>query len=398
MIKSFLRIVNPFSIKRRTIVESSIYDEKEFREIIGRERDRVDRHNGKFSLVSFGVRTLHRKENISEPLIRVLLARKLRSIDYAGRCCSGHISVMLHNADSKGAMCYVRNICHLYGNEANPIEFSIFTYPDESKNKGDGGIPECFPSDFPLIGSKKDFERKSFCAKNIQEELSRISPPASTGMLKDNSSPRWGFRNIFVKKMSVWKRIFDIVGSAVCVFIFSPIMLLLALIIKLSSTGPIIFKQKRAGICGRPFTFYKFRSMIINAEEKKKELLSHNLRTGPVFKMSNDPRVTFVGKFIRKWSLDELPQFFNVLKGDMSLVGPRPPTLDEVPEYDEWHKRRLDIKPGITCIWQVYARHNKSFENWVRLDIDYARSQSLLLDLKILFKTIPAVISRKGAC
>ena len=137
--------------------------------------------------------------------------------------------------------------------------------------------------------------------------------------------------------------------------------------------------------------------MVFGAEHKIKELMKYNYRTGPVFKMKDDPRITRVGSFIRNWSIDELPQFFNVLLGDMSMVGPRPPTIDEVPQYDRWHKRRLDIIPGITCIWQAYARQNKCFENWVRLDIEYARKYSLLMDMKILFKTIHTVLSRQGA-
>ena len=137
--------------------------------------------------------------------------------------------------------------------------------------------------------------------------------------------------------------------------------------------------------------------MNVDADEKKSELLQFNERTGPVFKMENDPRVTRLGFFLRKWSLDELPQFINVLLGDMSLVGPRPPTLDEVEKYQSWHNYRLEIKPGITCIWQVYARHEKSFENWVRLDIKYRKEQSLLLDMKLIALTLPAVLSRRGA-
>jgi lipopolysaccharide/colanic/teichoic acid biosynthesis glycosyltransferase len=137
--------------------------------------------------------------------------------------------------------------------------------------------------------------------------------------------------------------------------------------------------------------------MVVDAERHKRELARFNERTGPVFKMTNDPRVTPIGKFIRKWSLDELPQFFNVLKGDMSLVGPRPPTLDEVEEYEIWQGRRLEVKPGITCLWQVTARQDRDFERWVRLDIEYERRQSFLFDLKILFMTPFAVISRKGA-
>jgi lipopolysaccharide/colanic/teichoic acid biosynthesis glycosyltransferase len=189
----------------------------------------------------------------------------------------------------------------------------------------------------------------------------------------------------------------DIAGSLAAILFFGPLMLGVAIAVKLTSEGPIIFRQKRAGLGGKPFDFYKFRSMVVDAERHKRELARFNERTGPVFKMTNDPRVTPIGKFIRKWSLDELPQFFNVLKGDMSLVGPRPPTLDEVEEYEIWQGRRLEVKPGITCLWQVTARQDRDFERWVRLDIEYERRQSFLFDLKILFMTPLAVISRKGA-
>lgn len=211
------------------------------------------------------------------------------------------------------------------------------------------------------------------------------------------TKPVNGLEQIFVRRIPLWKRGMDILGAIVGLVVFSPVMLAVTIAIKLTSKGPVIFKQKRAGLGGKPFTFYKFRSMVIDAEDKKKQLMKFNFRTGPVFKMNNDPRITTVGKFIRKSSLDELPQFYNVLRGDMSLVGPRPPTLDEVPQYDSWQNRRLEVKPGITCIWQISARHDSDFDNWVRLDIEYVKKKSLLLDIKILLLTMPAVLSRKGA-
>lgn len=212
-----------------------------------------------------------------------------------------------------------------------------------------------------------------------------------------NIGTAFALEPLFYKNVPLWKRAMDIVCSVSCIIIFSPIMIAVACVIKLTSKGPVLFKQQRSGLGGRPFTFYKFRSMVFGAEHKKKELMKYNFRTGPVFKMKDDPRITLVGRFIRKWSIDELPQLFNVLRGDMSTIGPRPPTIDEVPQYDRWHNRRLDIKPGITCLWQAYARQNKCFDNWVRMDIEYARKYSLLLDMKILLKTIHTVLSCKGA-
>jgi exopolysaccharide biosynthesis polyprenyl glycosylphosphotransferase len=195
----------------------------------------------------------------------------------------------------------------------------------------------------------------------------------------------------------VTKRIFDFSVSLVLLFLLLPCMAVIAVIIKVSSQGPAIFKQKRMGYNGRVFNCYKFRTMICNAEELKDNLCELNEMEGPVFKIRNDPRVTKIGKFLRKTSIDELPQLVNVIKGDMSLVGPRPPIPEEVCKYQLSDRRRLSIKPGITCTWQVSGRNSVSFEEWMKLDQKYIDEWSLLLDLRILLKTIPAVLLQKGA-
>ena len=197
--------------------------------------------------------------------------------------------------------------------------------------------------------------------------------------------------------MPLWKRALDIVGASFGLLLLSPIMIAIALLVKFTSPGPVIFRQKRMGQGGRPFDFFKFRSMIPDAEHLKKDLRAKNELSGPVFKIKNDPRITPIGRILRKTSLDELPQFWNVLRGDMSLVGPRPPTLDEVPQYELWQRRRLDVTPGITCIWQVSGRSKIGFIEWVRMDIRYARNRTLANDLKLLAKTIPAVLAKDGA-
>ena len=194
-----------------------------------------------------------------------------------------------------------------------------------------------------------------------------------------------------------WKRAMDIVGATIGLVLCSPIMLTAAVAIKLTSKGPAIFKQQRAGLGGKPFTFYKLRSMHVGAEAQKADLRPYNEQTGPVFKMANDPRVTPIGHFIRKWSIDETPQLWNVLNGDMTLVGPRPATLDEVVCYGAWQMRRLDVTPGITCLWQVSGRSEIGFGAWVRLDLQYARRISVLGDLSLLCRTPGAVLSSRGA-
>ena len=193
------------------------------------------------------------------------------------------------------------------------------------------------------------------------------------------------------------RRILDMAGSFLLLAILSPLFLLIGFFIRLDSSGPAIYRQIRCGLNGRKFWFYKFRSMIDGAEQQKGGLTPYNLMNGPVFKMENDPRITRVGRFLRKSSLDEIPQLFNVLRGDMSLVGPRPPLPEEVAQYKGWQKRRLSMKPGITGLWQVSGRNLLDFDDWMKMDLAYIDHWSLWLDLKILLKTIPAVFSRKGA-
>jgi len=176
-------------------------------------------------------------------------------------------------------------------------------------------------------------------------------------------------------------------------------MILVAVAIKLTSPGPVFFRQQRSGLNGRPFTMLKFRSMVTDAEQRRHELEVLNEMSGPVFKVTHDPRVTPIGRLLRKFSLDELPQLLNVARGDMSLVGPRPLPVDEVRRFDELaHRRRLSVKPGITCLWQISGRNNVTdFKDWVRLDLEYIDNWSLWLDLRILARTVPVVLLGTGA-
>jgi len=196
----------------------------------------------------------------------------------------------------------------------------------------------------------------------------------------------------------IFKRLSDIVISSLSLTVLSPFLLVISVLIKATSPGSVFFKQVRCGLNGRKFTMYKFRTMVNGAEARLEALLAKNQMQGPVFKMDHDPRVTRVGRLLRKMSLDELPQLFNVLKGDMSIVGPRPPIPKEVKSYEPWHRRRLSMRPGITCIWQVNGRNAiTDFNRWTKLDLYYIDHWSLGLDLKIMLKTIPTVILGVGA-
>ena len=193
------------------------------------------------------------------------------------------------------------------------------------------------------------------------------------------------------------RRILDVFLASVLAILTLPITIATAVLIKVTSPGPVLFKQERSGLNGRVFVMYKFRSMTDNSEQLRFELETLNEMDGPVFKSSRDPRITVIGKIIRRFSVDELPQLYNVLRGDMSLVGPRPPLPQEVARYARWQRRRLSMKPGMTCLWQISGRNEVSFDDWMKLDLTYIDNWSLLLDLKILLKTVPVVLLGRGA-
>lgn len=204
-----------------------------------------------------------------------------------------------------------------------------------------------------------------------------------------------------VPHLSAWqvavKRIIDVAVSLIAMLVLIPLTAIIAVGIKLSSKGPVFFKQARVGLNGTLFILYKFRSMYENADEIKQSLGHMNEAEGPIFKIKRDPRITKLGAILRKTSLDELPQFINVLRGEMSLVGPRPPLPLEVDKYTDYQRGRLAVRPGLTCLWQVQGRSSVSFDRWVELDLEYIRRQSLWLDLVILLKTVPAVLKGTGA-
>jgi lipopolysaccharide/colanic/teichoic acid biosynthesis glycosyltransferase len=205
-------------------------------------------------------------------------------------------------------------------------------------------------------------------------------------------SPCWRSQSLRAAKRSV-----DVVGAGALMVLLSPLFFVLALAVKLTSAGPIFYRWKVVGYGGKPFTGYKFRSMCANADELKARLENRNEMTGPVFKVTNDPRVTKLGAWMRRYSLDELPQLYSVFTGDMSLVGPRPPLVTEYERFTDFQKQKLSVKPGITCLWQVSGRNKvNDFDEWVRLDLEYIRTWSLKLDFNILLRTVSAVTSGSG--
>jgi exopolysaccharide biosynthesis polyprenyl glycosylphosphotransferase len=265
----------------------------------------------------------------------------------------------------------------------NPVDVVIFTSGKSSLSEVESAILACEVEGVEawLVA---DFVRTSIARPTMDEVMGKP-------MIVFRSAPEVSWALLF-------KGAFDRLGAAVLLVLLSPLLLAIALLIKLSSRGPVLFKQERCGVRGRVFVMHKFRSMVSDAEQRQAELMVFNEMDGPVFKIARDPRITGIGRFLRRTSLDELPQLVNVLMGKMSLVGPRPLPVREVRQFKSpWQRRRLSMKPGITCLWQIAGRNTVGFEEWMRLDLQYIDTWSLWLDFKILVKTIPVVLMGKGA-
>ena len=392
----FWNRLNPFIRSRQARALHGLRSAHELQTILEQERNRADRTGREFSVVVFDVGNSDQDRAAVRHLVQVL-DQRLRSTDEVGWFDEGRIGVVLPDTPAEGAWMLADDVCETIAANGPRPACTVYTYPS-----------------WWLPGGNKYPRQRQFADivpewdKAILRGLYQlVQPPAGGGTASAIQptptkalSPRRpveGLETLFVRRLPLWKRAMDIIGAIVGLIISSPVMLAAAIVIKLTSRGPILFKQERAGRGAKPFTFYKFRSMVVEAEGRKNELMKFNEQTGPVFKIKNDPRVTRVGRILRRLSIDELPQFWNVLKGDMTLVGPRPLPCDESDASDQWQKRRLTVTPGLTCFWQVSGRSEVGFENWVRMDIRYAKARSLLLDLKILFRTLPAVLSRRGA-
>ncbi len=206
------------------------------------------------------------------------------------------------------------------------------------------------------------------------------------------------FLSVKHKPLQLWlKRLFDICASGMALAVLTPLLVGVAIAVKLTSRGPVLFRQQRVALHGRTFYMLKFRSMVVDAEDLKARLMTENEQSGPVFKIKHDPRITAVGRFIRRFSIDELPQLVNVLRGDMSIVGPRPPLLSEVQKYEAWQRRRLSVRPGLTCVWQVSGRNEIGFRDWMLLDMRYIDHWSLGQDFQLILRTVPVVLTGRGA-
>ncbi|MCG8450766.1 MAG: sugar transferase [Pirellulales bacterium] len=329
------------------------------------ERMRVDRNGSLLSLLLIRLPEKQASEPGVEFLARVLEGR-LRITDTPGLLADGRVAVLLPDTPADGAWKLATDISEVY--PPGP------------------GRPECEVLVYPTKQPEEPFTDRA------EEEVAGTR--ARDHAQQNGESPESDF--FFVKQFPVWKRGLDIGGALLGLLASLPVLMVAGVAIKLTSRGPAFFTQQREGLGGRQFKIWKLRTMCVDAEQQKHQLQAHSHQDGPAFKMRVDPRTTSVGRFLRWSSIDELPQFWNVLKGDMSLVGPRPLPTAESMACENWQRRRLSVKPGMTCTWQVSERGNVRFDDWVRMDLRYADGYSLWEDVRLLLVTLPSLLLQKG--
>ena len=404
---SVRKLIKRLTRKREEKVFKGIKSCQELHAIMKRERCRVDRNSHAFSLVVFQVGSVGNNGTLALYLAEVL-AKRLRATDEAGWFDSEHIAVVLDHTWAEGAWKFAADISDLVAEKASCPEYRVYTYSYTQKDDDD--------SDNDNFGDRRASDR--FRTGPVKEFDGHASSPVSSGGQRVGSMAR--FHNSFEKqesdrfaeriepvlapRMPVYKRVMDITGSLIGIIILSPLLLMVALIIKITSRGPVFFKQERVGCLGKRFRMWKFRTMKVDADQTQhQKYLTELIKSGAegfdnngksMKKLEHDSRVIPFGNFLRKTAIDELPQLFNVLKGEMSLIGPRPPIPYEVKEYYRWHYGRFDTVPGMTGLWQVSGKNRTTFKEMVRFDITYARQMSWRLDARILAGTIPAIITQ----
>jgi lipopolysaccharide/colanic/teichoic acid biosynthesis glycosyltransferase len=332
----------------------------------------------------------------------------VRVTDDVGQFESDCLCAILPHTPRDGAETFASRIRRAAQRRGLVIATSILTYPSErlpesdSNGNGNGDRRRHRDDNGNGSGNGDGNGHAHVPSRGAEELVPAFAAGFANEMARDDHADRHDdddvcIESLLARPMPAWKRAMDVSGAAFGLILFSPVLLAVTVAVKLISPGPVLFTQRRAGLGGRPFKIYKFRTMVVNAASRQAELRAFNEQDGPAFKIEHDPRVTPLGRFLRTTSLDELPQLWNVLKGDMSLVGPRPLPCDESAGCEQWQRRRLDVTPGITCIWQVRGRSSVSFPEWCRMDMTYIRGRRLVSDVKILLLTIPAVLLRRGA-
>ncbi len=345
------------------------------------ERMRVDRNGSIVSLLIIAPSATRSSPQDIQDLER-RMATRLRLTDTAGWLRDGRVAVLLPDTPESGAWKVASDLCEAYSVGADRPTCEVVVYPEGGARRepGQGGDQ----------GSGIDV----LVEPSTSPPRAENPVPGSVASASINASI--AYDKLLVRPLPVWKRGIDLLGASLGLCVAGPMIAAGAIAVRLSSEGPAFFVQEREGLGGRRFRMYKLRTMRCGAESEKTRLRESSEQDGPAFKMENDPRITPIGRLLRKTSLDELPQLWNVLRGDMSLVGPRPLPVDESLACEPWQRRRLCVTPGLTCTWQIYGRNVVPFDEWIRMDLDYAQRRSPWLDLELVAKTGPSVILQKG--
>jgi lipopolysaccharide/colanic/teichoic acid biosynthesis glycosyltransferase len=382
-----------FSRVRRSTASHTVLGASEFEMLLERERSLADRGTRVFSVL-----VLHRVEG--NPLVLDRLSRqlvqRLRATDIVGQLDRDRIAVLLTDTDPVQARTVAGWVDRAVAALKVRIEPTLYVYPSIS----DADVRATVTRNGEQASDDEEPKGPAPSSHDRNNGTSNGHEGNPTNGLKEAPAASWHVQDLWTQLSEPtpwWKRGLDILVAALALLVLLPFFAIVAAAIKIDSPGPVIFRQRRAGRGGKPFTFYKFRSMFVDAEKRRAELAALNELDGPAFKIRNDPRMTRVGRLMRRWSIDELPQLWNVLKGDFSLVGPRPPTLNEVPSYERWQRRRLSVSGGLTCIWQVSGRNEIAFEDWMRMDMRYIARRGPWTDFRLLAQTVTAVISGRGA-
>jgi lipopolysaccharide/colanic/teichoic acid biosynthesis glycosyltransferase len=367
----------------------------EFRKLLKKERLRADRAPSMFSLLAIEPPS----EVAPAETLRTLAWRvtaRVRATDDVGLLADGRLGVFLPDTPAAGAWQVAEDLLATYAQERVSPSCEVYVYPCGPKSADDNNAffsndhekTEPVPVSSTLNGAAHG---------SIAMNGSIVASAPRATWSKSVFARALPAERLLVSKLPWWKRGMDLLGASLACLALSPLFVLAALAIKITSRGGVFFTQYRDGLGGRPFRMLKFRTMRLGADDEKQALRQHSEQDGPAFKIKDDPRLTTVGRFLRATSIDELPQLWNVLRGEMSLVGPRPLPCDESARCRRWQRRRLEVTPGLTCIWQVSGRNLLPFEEWMRMDLRYVDGRSFWTDLNLLLWTIPAVLSRKGA-
>lgn len=381
---------------RQAQILSNLRSAAELQAVIERERAIVDRHGNVFSLLVFDVGNTTLEDVSIQHLMRILRCR-VRSTDEVGWLDGQRIGVVLPYTSSHAARKLADDVCKLVASSAPLPTYTVYSYPSqwplqEDRNEGQQAVAVNSPEwQEEMLQGPSSFSKPTACGCTV----SAVQP--TTVEIHNCGRPMKRVEPLFVcPLLPAWKRAMDIVGALSGLLLLSPLLLLIAVLIKIVSPGPVVFSQVRVGYRGKPFRLWKFRTMKLDANTSVHQHFSNNFINSdrPMTKldMNNDPRIIPFGSILRVLSLDELLQLFNVLRGDMSLVGPRPCLPYEAHQYLIWQTRRFDAIPGLTGLWQVSGKNRTTFKEMVRLDITYARKSSFWLDVKILLKTLPAIM------